>query len=532
MPSRFATPILAGMLLAACVCRCGAPEDSGGAAPLTTPPVAGGTLVIGGYSDIGNWNEYLTGATFDLNVLRRIYLRLADPAPGETNEPEDYVPSLAESWAFSDDGLALTFRLRPATWSDGTALTAADVRFTWQAQTSADVPWFGAVTKSLIRDVQVVDERTVTFQFERSHVYALADAVEGGILPEHVFGAVPFAEWVHHDWSAVSVGSGPFLIADYRPQEQITLERNPRYWREGFPLLDRVVIRIVPDAASLVTQLRTGDVQLVDGVAPRDAAGFADEPSLVVHRIDQGYTYLGWNGARPPFDRSAVRHALTVATDRRALVDDLLYGFGRIGRGPIRSTQWAADPTIEPWPYDPERARRELAGHGYGDANPLRFRVLTNTGNALREATLVKLQDQFSRVGVQVKVESLEGRAFRQRVLAGDYDAYVGGWVFAGKIDVESLFASWALPPAGNNVVSYRSEDADAWLRKIDAATTRDELKAGYDGLQQRIHQDQPYTFLFENARILAHRREVGGVVVRTPGDPWLGLEEYWLAPR
>ena len=131
--------------------------------------------------------------------------------------PEDFAPELAQSWETSEDGLMLTFRLREAFWSDGKPITAGDVRFTWQAQTSPDVPWIGAESKQMIRDVEVIDDRTVTFHFERAYPYQFVDAIEGGIVPQHVFGRVPFERWKDHDWSQARVGSGPFVLHEHRP---------------------------------------------------------------------------------------------------------------------------------------------------------------------------------------------------------------------------------------------------------------------------------------------------------------------------
>src|SRR4029453_10359444 len=115
-----------------------------------------------------------------------------------------------------------------ATWSDGTPLTAADVRFTWTAQTSPAVSWTGAPSKERIKDVQAVDRHTVAFRFDRAYPEMLADAVEGGILPEHVFGKVPFADWRTHDWSQSVVGSGPFVLEAWRGGVGIVLAAQPR----------------------------------------------------------------------------------------------------------------------------------------------------------------------------------------------------------------------------------------------------------------------------------------------------------------
>ena len=194
--------LLAGL---AGVLACGG-GDEAPAQPVGEAPKPGGTLVIGSISDVDSWNEYISQQSFANFLLRRVYLRLAEQKPGPLSHPNDYEPSLAESWEASKDGLSLTFRLREVSWSDGTPIGAEDVRFTWQAQTSEHVPWIGAASKTRIRDVEVVDARTIRFHFDAVYPYQFLDAIEGGILPKHVFGEIPFERWKDHDWLSAKVG--------------------------------------------------------------------------------------------------------------------------------------------------------------------------------------------------------------------------------------------------------------------------------------------------------------------------------------
>ncbi len=145
-------------------------------------PRHGGTAVLGSISDVDSWNEYTSQQSFAGNLLRRIYLRLAQDHGRGIGDPTNFGPLLAESWEPSEDGLSLTFALREARWSDGHPLTANDVRFTWLAQTHDDVPWIGVTSKSRITDVEVLGPRRVRFHFDTKYPYQLADAVLAVIL--------------------------------------------------------------------------------------------------------------------------------------------------------------------------------------------------------------------------------------------------------------------------------------------------------------------------------------------------------------
>jgi peptide/nickel transport system substrate-binding protein len=410
-------------------------------------------------------------------------------------------------------------------------VTADDVRFTWRAQTSPEVAWIGRENKARIVDVEAPDARTAIFRFDRSYPEQLVDAVDGGIVPEHVFGRVPFAQWRTHDWSRARVVSGPFALAAHRPGESIVLARNARYFRAGYPRVDEVAFRIVPDAGSLVTQLLAGGLDWLDGVPPQDAARVAAAPGVKLLAYDvAGFDYVGWNGRKAPFDDPQVRRALTLALDRKAIVEEVLYGFGRAAAGPVPSSWWCADPALLPWPYDPAEARRLLAARGFGKEHPLTFEIATNAGNRQREAVLVKLQEQWARVGIVAQPLVLEMKALRERSAAGALDAWLGGWRFSGKADLATIFGSSAVPPAGSNVAYYRSPEADGLLAALTSAPDAAAARAAYAAVGRVLHRDQPYAFLYEPRRIAAAGPRVLDAALDTPSDPLAGLERFSLA--
>jgi len=524
---------LALLLGLACVLACSSGQDAPDL-PVDGTPNTGGTLVLGSITDVDSWNEYISQQSFAHFLLRRVYLRLAEQTPGPLSHPDGYEPSLAESWETSADGLQLTFHLRDVAWSDGTPLGADDVRFTWQAQTSEYVPWINADSKTRIRDVEVLDSDTVRFHFDGVYPFQFIDAVEGGILPSHIFGQVPFEQWKDHDWLTAGVASGPFIPSSHRPGEQLELVRNPNYHRSDRPYFDRVVVRVVPDISNLVTQLRSGEIDYVENVPLRDAQRLAADDSIAVLPFDYAnYEFIGWNGAKAPFDDPEVRRALTMAIDRQALVDELMAGHAKIGSGPAPSTWWGADTTLAPLPYDPEQARSILRAKGFSTADgesgtTLAITLLTNAGNRTREDALVKIQAHLSRVGVDVSIQPLEMRTMRGQIVSGDFDGYLGGWVFTGKIDLFGLFDSSAAPPNGMNIVSYANDDVDALFARLAETDQWEAMPPILAEIQTRIAADQPYSFLYEAQRVAAHSSTLAGVRIDVPSDPLIHLADYW----
>ncbi len=531
--------LLLSLILACTACGSGTGEPADSGDGPGTAPVAGGTAVIGLISDVEAWNEILARQTSTLQVLRRIYLPLAREVRLHDGTSE-FEPRLAKSWTHSEDGRAITFHLRETTWSDGTPITAEDVRFTWKAQTSPETAWANADVKKAIHDVTVEDDRTVTFHFDRVYPEAMADAVEGGILPKHVFGQVPWDQWRTYDWSKARVGSGPFLLERYEPGTEITLTRNPAFFRRDRPYLDRLVFRIIPDRGNLLLQMQAGAVDLVEGIPPSRADALRKTPQVQVFDLEtSNYDYIGWNEARPPLDDPEIRRALTLAIDRQGIVEELLYGHGVVSAGPVPSA-YPVPVERNRWPYDPDEANRILERKGFDledgvqvrNGAPFQIAMTTNAGNQVRKQVMARVQEQLGRIGVKVNLlPPMQMRAFVRKHMSGDFDAYVGGWAFSGKVEFHMLFGSDAFPPAGSNLVHYASAETDQALADLEAVHTFQEMAGPLHRLQERIHADQPYTFLYESWKLAGASARLHGLKFNVPSDGMAGLEDAWIAP-
>ena len=319
--------------------------------PQRSTQTARASIAVGAtIADLSGVNELLASdIQFTTDVLDQLFLQLLSEQADFAEHPPTFAPELALSYDWSDDHRALTFHLREdAVWSDGVPITAEDVRWTWQAQVSAEVAWSYADLKDAITDVEVVDPHTVRYHFREAYSSQLLDAIEGKILPKHVWSEIPFAEWRQRaDWFRDHlVTSGPFRLAAWRPGEEIVLARNERYFDPALPKLDRVVFRVVPDAATHVEQLLAGALDFACGVTPADATRIANRSDLRILAFDnRQYDYIAWNSLRAPFDDPEIRRALTLAIDRQALVDTLFKGYARVASSPIPSNIWAHDPT-------------------------------------------------------------------------------------------------------------------------------------------------------------------------------------------
>ncbi len=531
-------------LLALAACGRGpAPEVRPTPAALQTPagPRQGGTVVIGALTDIDNWNPYLTGIAFGDDLLSLLYPTLAVEQPDYRDHPPSFAPSLATSWEFGPDRLDLTFHLRPeARWSDGVPVTAEDVVYSWKVQIAPELGWASAEIKENITSVEALDEHTVRFHFRHANPYQLMNVNDGPIVPSHAWKKIPLSTWEDVDWTRHSLSAGPFRFAAHDPQQQITLERNPTYWRSGFPRLDRIVWRVLPDQSNLLVQLKTGTIDLMEAIPPREADHVRVHPRLqLIVFPDRSYGYVGWNNGNPLFRDRRVRRALTMAIDRNAILDSVLRGFGRIAIGPVLSTMWAFDRELRPLPYDPQAARDLLAKTGWKDRDgdgvldrqgkAFRFELLTNAGNEVREDICLLIKDQLQRVGIDVQPRFVEWGALTSRLRRGRFDAYVSAWREGTQVDLAPV---WHSTPPGQptfNFIRYENPRVDRLLDQATHANSIEEQKPYFFEVQKIITDDQPYTFLYEGERLDGLNRRVHGAVIND-ASPYFNLEEWWVS--
>jgi len=531
--------VAAGALLAGCRQT---PERAAGTGTGAAGSHRGGTVVTGWTAEPGGVNSLILPSTqINNEMLFRMFLHLVEEQADFQQHPASFKPELAKSYDWSPDHKILTFHLRDdVVWSDGVPVTAADVRWTWQAQRDPAVAWELADSKHWIDDVEAADAHTVRFHFSRVYAKQLLDANEGPVFPKHAWETLPFAQWRRsNDWFRQHlVVDGPFTIASWQPQQQIVLQRNEKYYEKGFPYLDRVVMRQIRDQASGLTQLLSGEIDYLPQIAPTDAPRVKASPRLeLIAYWFNIYVALVWNNEDPLFRDPETRRALTLAIDRKQIVDTLLGAYGKVADSPILSTVWAHDPAVHPWPYDPKEAARILAGKGWKDSDgdgvldqggkPFAFELLTNTGNQLRADATVMIQDQLKKVGIRAAPRQVEFNTLAASTIAGKFEAAMMGYTIDTSLDLRSNFDSASIQE-GSNYPRYRNPEVD---RLVDLGASQPDVlteRPYLNKIQEIVHREQPVTFLWESQRLTAVNKRVKNVHP-TANFSFFNLKEWWV---
>ena len=461
------------------------------------------TLVVGTSAEPRTLNPIAITASEGHQIAGLVFLKLLE----EQDDFMSFKPQLAESWTVGADGLDVTFVLRAdARWSDGTAVTADDVRFTWEVHTDTTVAWPSASIKSRIRDVEVRNARTVVFHYRERYLYQVMDANDGVILPRHILASVPRRDLKSAPFGRAPVGNGPYRVARWESGQYIELDTNPRYFGTP-PAVSRVIFKFVPDAVTLVAQLKAGEIDVLESVQAGDLASIRQSrPDVAIHTIpSRRMSFIAWNNARAPFDDRDVRRALTMGIDRAEIIRTVWGGYAQECTSPIVPLLWAFDPSIEALPFDPVRARAALEARGFRDEDgdgvleregrPFEIELVVNDAqNKVDIVTIV--QAQLKRIGVRAALRVLEFGAYQERVLSADFDAAFVDWRVQTRVDLTSMFHSAAKRPKGLNFGAYSNPEADRLIEAALAIPDRVEAKERWDEVQRLIYQDQPYTFI------------------------------------
>jgi len=465
-------------------------------------PQHGGTIVIGISNDVESLNPLYGESATARDITHLLLLGLAD-----LDENSNFKPELASSWEYSQDNLKLTYKLRKDIhWSDGVAITADDVKFTYDLLMDDKVASPRQGVTEFIKEVVVADPHTVTFVFTEAYPNQLFDTA-GEIVPRHILEEVDRSSLRTHLFARNPVSSGPFKLNKWVSAQYLELVPNPLYFQDR-PYLDRIVFKIVPDKTNQLMQIKSGEIDMMTGVPPAQVRDLSQEnPNLNIHHVDgRVYYYIAYNQKNDLFSNTAVRTALTMTINRHKLIEAILYGYGRPCLGPIAPmTRWAYNENVSDIPYDPEEAKNILKNEGWSDTDGdgwldkngkiFEFALKTSVGNQVKSDVCVIAQEQLAKIGIKVNVEKVEWTSLVKQLQSKDFDACVNGWSTSYYIDPTPIFHSSSTDLF--NFISYNNPEIDRLIESGRVEMDRSKSAEIWKNFHELVYKDQPYTFLF-----------------------------------
>ncbi|MFT5193159.1 MAG: peptide/nickel transport system substrate-binding protein [Candidatus Promineifilaceae bacterium] len=460
----------------------------------------GGTLVIGTSQSPRHLNPSVQSGTATAVPGTQLF---ASPLRYDENwNPQPY---LAESWSISDDGLAVTLNLvAGATFHDGEAVTSEDVKFSIET-VKANHPFQSMYAP--VTSIDTPDDLTVVINLEHPHpaiLLAMSSALLP-IIPEHIYNDGQDMK-THPRNSEDVIGSGPFKLGEYVPGESIILERYEDFFIPGRPYLDRIVIKINGDNNSLMLEMENGDIDMMPFMSQsRDIARLIENPDINV--TDKGYAavgainWLAFNTKSEILSNKAVRQAIAYATDRDFITEALHSGVSQPAFGPIEGSSPFANPNIEKYDLDLDKANALLDEAGYpADADGTRFSLTVDfiPGPPEQQQTVAEyLKSQLAEVGIDIEVRSApDFPTWAGRISTYDFD-----------LTMDVVF-NWGDPVIGvhrtylssnivegviwSNTQNYANDRVDELLDLAAKATDTDERIALYAEFQEIVADELP----------------------------------------
>lgn len=535
----------AALLLAACAPG-GATDSDGqgsggdGAAASALPASApeevtpGGTLRFAVGSDQGCVDPQQVGSNDTIYSIRHLVDSLTDQDP-ETGE---IVPWLAESWEVDDDASAYTFTLRDgATFSDGTPVDAEAVKA--NLDRAQDIGARGALIKGYLdgyTGTTVEDELTFTVEFDRPNaqfLQATSTHTLGLLSPES-------AAQSDDERCATVVGSGPFELEEYEPNDSITLTKREGYdwgsslWQHtGEAYLDALEFSIVPESGVRSGSLQSGQVDVIGNIAPQDEQSLGAAGAQLLARSNPGIPFsLYVNHDHEVLADEAVREAISLAIDREEIVDTVYTSYAAPATSILASTTPLYADQSAHLGFDPEAAEAALTEAGYAkgedgvyakDGQQVTFDILWFNNAATNAPTLELIQQQLGAVGIEVTLTEGQVADWTATVAEGNFDT---NWGNLTRADADILRGSFHTGLANN----YRLEPSDLDDLLVEQAGTADPEQRGDIAAQaqERLVSERLVVPVVELTTVLGVGPDVHGVAFDAGSrvqlyDAWIG---------
>ncbi len=461
-------------------------------------------------------------------------------------------------------GMSLAFEIRPeATWDNGTPITADDYIFTIKAIKNPKVN-AGSIRPYMesIERIEKDPANPKKFTVYLSEKYILAESNTGYyVYPEYVYDpnkimrnftieqlnsgksssdkrlqefATQFNDPKHAREVGGVIGSGPYEFKGWETGQRVVLERKKDWWGDkvDFPALnakpDKIIYKIIKDRTTAVTSMKDEGLDVVRDINPNLFIDLQKNEGVKAHYnlhtpTFLAYYYIGLNRKSPKLADQKVRRAIAHLVDVEEIIDVTMHGLAERTIGPIHPSKSAYNRSITPIPFDVAKAKELLTEAGWTDSDgngvvdkmidgkkmDMKLSYKYNSDNDFRKEIGLLLKENAKRAGVDIEVEGLEWTVFLEDTKKRDYDMASLAWISAPTPDdLKQIWHSEADNPDGDNRVGFGSEESDKLIEEIRFTLDEGKRNEMYKKVQQMIHDDQPYIFMFTpKERIGIHNR-------------------------
>ena len=502
------------------------------------PSQEGGTLIDATIGEPSGLISMIAGESASSAVTANIFNKLL-----KYDKNLDLQGELAESWQVSADQKTITFKLKPnLKWADGQPLTSADLLWTWHAVIDDKTGSPYASDYQLVKKAETPDPLTFRITYEQPFAPAFESWAGLQILPKHLLEGQDLHTTA---FARNPVGSSYYKLDSWTHGENLKLSRNLSSVL-GQAKIDKLVTRIIPDNSAQFLELMADNIDSMALDPIKYSRIIPARPELqkklaLYKELGNSYTYMGFNLKHKPFDDRRVRLAINYAIDKQEIIDGVYLGLGINIASPYKpGTRWS-NPTLQPYPYDPAKARALLKEAGFvmssqgileRDGKPFSFEIVTNQ-NKEREKSAVLIQRRLKEVGIDVQIRAIEWASFISRFIkTGDFDVVVLGWGLGLDPDQYSIWHSSQQAPGQFNFIGYNNPVADKLLEQGRLQLNPDKRMKIYHEFSKVLLEDSPIVYLSAGYGLSAIHKRVKGIDSPAPpaGIGW--NTETWYIPE
>jgi dipeptide transport system substrate-binding protein len=468
-----------------------------------------------------------TGTSFDVNS--QIYGRIVDFERGTTN----VVPGLAERWTISPDGLTYTFFLRKGVkWHSNKAFTpsrdfnADDFMFSIERQWKENDPYFKVTSPNhsyfndmgmpkLLKSVDKVDEYTVKIELNRPEAPFLSNlAMEYAGIQSKEYAIAMLKAGTPEKIDQEPIGTGPFFLVQYQKDAVVRFKAFPQYWA-GKAKIDDLVFAITPDASVRWAKLQKGECHVMPYPNPADLDAIRKDAKVtVLEQAGLNVGYLAFNTQKKPFDDVRVRKAVSMAINKKAIIDGVYLSTGVAAKNPIPPSMWSYNDAIKDDAFDPEGAKKLLAAAGMpnGFTTDLWAMPVQRPYNPNAKRIAELMQADLAKIGVKAEIKTYEWGEYRKRMQAGEHQMGMLGWTGDnGDPDnfLHTLLGCDSAKSGGSNVAKFCHKPFDDLVLKAKTVSKQAERTDLYKKAQVVFKEQAPWFTIAHAVQLKPVRKEV-----------------------
>jgi len=440
------------------------------------------TLTVGIVSDPVTLDPALMASFFELSVQYNVHEPLIHVTPDLKIEP-----GLAAVTSPDDRTYVLT--LKPnLTFHDGTSIDAAAVKANFDRMLDPATASPRRSELGPIDSVEVTGPLVVTIKLKTPFapfLQVLSNRAGMMVSPTAQKTLGP-------DFATKAVGAGPYKVVSWTKNSELVLERFPGYWR-GPAAVERIVFRPISDETVRLTNLRSGTVQLIDGVPPQAAVQVGREAALTLNQMPGlGFNAFSFNTTRAPFNDVRVRRAFAMAVNPEIVQRAVFFGTGDVAHGPVPpSIGWAYDKSLRGPNGDAAASKKLLADAGRSEPVTV---TITVTNSPVQVRTAEIMQAQANQAGFKVEVKQIDATSLITVLRQKDFDLCMSPW--SGRSDPDGNMFNYFTKTGPNNFAGWQSDKVDDLLQKARTTTDQTARAALYREAERAIAEEAPMLFL------------------------------------